>query len=86
MPQVAASVDTFAYFTAWALQDLNDEQFFHNGLFSAAMSSWYLGTRSVAIMKELPIERVYRGVRALRIVEGTSEIQRFIIARALLAE
>jgi len=37
-------------------------------------------------MKELPIERVYRGVRALRIVEGTSEIQRFIIARSLLAE
>jgi acyl-CoA dehydrogenase len=37
-------------------------------------------------MKDLPIERVYRGVRALRIVEGTSEIQRFIIARALLAE
>jgi acyl-CoA dehydrogenase len=37
-------------------------------------------------MKELPIERVYRGVRALRIVEGTSEIQRFIIARSLMAE
>lgn len=37
-------------------------------------------------MKELPIERVYRGVRALRIVEGTSEIQRFIIARTLLQE
>jgi acyl-CoA dehydrogenase len=37
-------------------------------------------------MKELPIERVYRGVRALRIVEGTSEVQRFIIARSLLAE
>ena len=37
-------------------------------------------------MKDLPIERVYRGVRALRIVEGTSEIQRFIISRALLAE
>ncbi len=37
-------------------------------------------------MKDMPIERVYRGVRALRIVEGTSEIQRFIIARALLAE
>ena len=37
-------------------------------------------------MKEFPIERVYRGVRALRIVEGTSEIQRFIIARSLLAE
>ncbi len=37
-------------------------------------------------MKDLPIEAVYRGVRALRIVEGTSEIQRFIISRALLAE
>ncbi len=37
-------------------------------------------------MKELPIERVYRGVRALTIVEGTSEIQRFIIARSVLAE
>ncbi|GAB4333317.1 MAG: acyl-CoA dehydrogenase family protein [Candidatus Abyssubacteria bacterium] len=37
-------------------------------------------------MKEAPIERVYRGVRALRIVEGTSEIQRFIIARSLLQE
>ncbi len=37
-------------------------------------------------MKEAPIERAYRGVRALRIVEGTSEIQRFIIARALLQE
>jgi len=37
-------------------------------------------------MKDMPIERVYRGVRALRIVEGTSEIQRFIIARAQLAE
>jgi acyl-CoA dehydrogenase len=37
-------------------------------------------------MKELPIERVYRGVRALRIVEGTSEIQRFIIARSLMQE
>ncbi len=37
-------------------------------------------------MKELPIERVYRGVRALRIVEGTSEIQRFIISRALMQE
>ncbi len=37
-------------------------------------------------MKELPIERVYRGVRALRIVEGTSEIQRYIIARSIMAE
>jgi acyl-CoA dehydrogenase len=37
-------------------------------------------------MKELPIERVYRNVRMLTIVEGTSEIQRFIIARSLMQE
>jgi alkylation response protein AidB-like acyl-CoA dehydrogenase len=30
------------------------------------------------------IERLYRDVRALRIYEGTSEIQKMIIARELL--
>ena len=34
--------------------------------------------------KELPIERFYRDVRMLTIVEGTSEIQRRSIARFLL--
>jgi alkylation response protein AidB-like acyl-CoA dehydrogenase len=37
-------------------------------------------------MREFPIERIYREVRVLRIVEGTSEIQRFIISRFLLNE
>ncbi len=35
-------------------------------------------------MKELAVERIYRDVRVMRIYEGTSEIQRIIIARQLL--
>ena len=31
-----------------------------------------------------PVERLYRDVRALRIYEGTSEIQKLIIAKNLL--
>lgn len=37
-------------------------------------------------MRELPAERIYRDVRLLRIVEGTSEIQRTIVARKYLAD
>lgn len=37
-------------------------------------------------MREFPVERIFREVRVLRIVEGTSEIQRFIISRFLLNE
>ena len=36
-------------------------------------------------MRELDIERFYRQVRMLRIVEGTSEVQKMIISRALLS-
>ncbi len=34
-------------------------------------------------MRELPLERLYRFVRMLRLVEGTSEIQKYIIAKTL---
>jgi acyl-CoA dehydrogenase len=37
-------------------------------------------------MKECPVEFFYREVRLMRIVEGTSEIQRQIIARSLLKD
>ena len=37
-------------------------------------------------MKDLVIERIYRDARLLRIVDGTSEIQRIVIARSVLQD
>jgi len=38
----------------------------------------------MGLMSELPLERMWRDVRVDRIWDGTSEIQRHIIARDLL--
>ena len=34
-------------------------------------------------MREMPVERIYRDVRLLRLYEGTSEIQRLVMSRAI---
>ena len=40
----------------------------------------------MGLMDELPIERFWRDARVERIWDGTSEIQRLIISRAMLRE
>lgn len=37
-------------------------------------------------MREVPVERIYRDVRLLRLYEGTSEIQRLIVGRGLVKQ
>ncbi|ANN80715.1 acyl-CoA dehydrogenase family protein [Bordetella flabilis] len=36
------------------------------------------------VVRDMPVERLYREIRALRIYEGATEVQKLIIARALL--
>jgi len=38
----------------------------------------------LGVRRGTPVERIYREIRALRIYEGTSEVQRLILAKALL--
>jgi acyl-CoA dehydrogenase len=38
----------------------------------------------LGVMRGHPVERLYREVRALRIYEGATEVQKIVIARDLL--
>lgn len=71
----------------------------HNVTRSAAMAKLYaseacnrIAYRALQIfggygyIKEFPVERFYRDARVTTLYEGTSEIQRLIIARSLIAE
>ncbi len=40
---------------------------------------------SVFVVSGVPVERLYREVRALRIYEGTTEIQKLVIAAQLMS-
>ena len=37
-------------------------------------------------MREIPVERIYRDVRLLRLYEGTSDIQRLIVGGGLIRQ
>jgi alkylation response protein AidB-like acyl-CoA dehydrogenase len=60
-------------------------------LYASEASNWVVDRAlqihgGMGYSKELPIERYYRDQRITELYEGTSEIQRFVIARSLLAE
>ena len=46
----------------------------------AAVQMW----GGMGVVQEVPVERLYREIRALRIYEGASEVQQLIIAREVL--
>ena len=45
-----------------------------------------MGVKSVPQGREYTVERLYRDIRVTTIYEGTSEIQRMVIARDLLKQ
>ena len=48
----------------------------------AAVQLW----GGLGVTSEQPVERLYREIRALRIYEGASEVQKVVIAREMLKE
>jgi acyl-CoA dehydrogenase len=48
----------------------------------AALQMW----GGMGVVSGVPVERLYREIRALRIYEGATEVQQLIIAREMLKE
>ncbi len=60
-------------------------------LFATETASWICDRAvqhfgGLGVKRGEVVERLFREVRALRIYEGTSEVQKLILAKALLAE
>lgn len=85
------AMKTMVYDTAWRL-DQGDRNRARAGMVKlfATEAVGRIADRAVQIlggmgyMREGPVEAIYREVRGMRIYEGTSEIQRMIIARDLV--
>jgi acyl-CoA dehydrogenase len=78
------------YHLAWAVDQG------HDPMLDASIAKYYATDRAYAVadrclqvfggmglLKEGPVERVLRHLRILRVVEGASEVQKLVIARAL---
>jgi alkylation response protein AidB-like acyl-CoA dehydrogenase len=67
-----------------ALKECSMSKLFATEMVGRAADSALQIHGGMGYMRDCPVERIYRDVRAMRIGEGTSEIHRMIIARSLL--
>jgi alkylation response protein AidB-like acyl-CoA dehydrogenase len=60
-------------------------------LFASEMAEWVCSEAiqthgGYGYLSDFPVERIYRDVRVCKIYEGTSDIQRLVISRAIAGE
>jgi acyl-CoA dehydrogenase len=78
------------YYTAWlldqgdmALKEISMSKIFASEMCCRVVDRVLQVHGGMGYMKELPVERIYRIARLLRIGGGTSEIQRYLVAKML---